>query len=104
MRVIPDYISNSVTVSSRTEAMLIQIKQDYYFIEYPTNLPPIPENLKVKNNKLVKLELSDFEILKDCFNNYLSLKMKKPWLHAPSYFHGYCYSQGLDLENSNILY
>lgn len=103
MRIIPDYISQSITVSTRTEAMLIQIKEKPFFIEYKTNLPPKPENLKEKGNIVSELSEVDFETIKQGINNYTQLKIKKPWLHAPSFLYGHCVNQGLDLESLNIL-
>jgi hypothetical protein len=103
MRIIPEYISQSVTVSTKTEAMLMKIKDKQYFIEYRTNLPPIPENLKVRGNIISEVSAENFEILKKCFEEFITVKTKKPWLHAPSYIYGYCYSQGLNLESLGIL-
>lgn len=103
MRIIPDYISQSITVSVKTEAMLIQIKDKFYFVEYKTNLLPKPENLKERGNIVSEVNQDQFSTLKKCFEHYIMLKMKKPWLHAPSFVHGYCVDQGLELDTLGIL-
>jgi chitinase len=103
MRVISDYISQSVTVSTKTEAMLIQIEDKHYFIEYKTNLPPIPENLHKKGDIVSLVDKETFEVLKLCFDKYTTLRSTQPWLHAPSFIKGFLLSQGINPDDKNIL-
>lgn len=102
-RVTPDYLSQSLTVSVKTEAMLMQIEEKYYFIEYPTNKIPNPSDMFKKDNIINEVGNIRFIILKECFESYLELKQYSNFLHAPSFIYGWCYSKGFDLKLNGIL-
>lgn len=102
-RVTPSYISQSLTVSTKTEAMLMQVGGKNYFIEYPTNKIPHPEKLKQRGNIVSEVPPETFETLKQCFLEYLSNKKRSPFLHAPSYVYGYCEAKGIDCLELDIL-
>lgn len=99
----PEYISQSITVSTKTEAMLIKIGGMYHFIEYPTNMPPNPSKLLKRGNYISNVTEEDFTILIECFEKYTLLKQENPFLHAPSFMYGWCYSKGFNLKDNKIL-
>lgn len=103
MRIIPDYISQSLTVSTRTEAMLIKIKDKCYFVEYPTNKPPSPSNLFQSCNKVTLLTEWQFKTICGAFEAFIDKKVTLYYLHAPSYLHGHCGGVGIDLVGIGIL-
>ena len=105
----PDYLSNSLTVSTKTEAMLVYIKGLYCFVEYPTNRPPsINSILDESGGGRERIYVSyiseiNFTILQDAFCRYEELKQIVGFLHTPSFLYGWCYSRGFDLKLNNIL-
>ena len=98
MRITPDYISQSLTVSLKTEAMLMKIKDKHYFIEYPVNILPNPRNLFVKGNRVVLVTDKQFELLKTCFEDYINIKQVKPFIHAPTFIIAYLLFNSVDAE------
>lgn len=99
MRVTPLYISQSLTVSVKTQAFLLQLEDGNYFIEYPTNKIPHPANFK--NERKVRWEKvcdNTFTSLKEMFDTYIELHKTKPFLHAPSFIVGWCRGEGLDVN------
>ena len=104
MRITPEYISQSITVSTRTEAMLITLNHKHYFVEYPTNVPPVLSKLGSKKGETISLiNHMEFLTLKKCIEDFVHLKSKSPFLHAPSFIIGACSVKGIDLYKLNIL-
>lgn len=99
MRVTPLYVSQSITVSVRTEAFLLKLEDGNYFIEYPTNRIPCPSSFKLdKKNKWFKVTDDEFESLKLMFYTYIDTYKQKPFLHAPSFIVGWCKKEGLRFD------
>lgn len=91
--------SNQLTVSVRTEAILLHTDLGYYFVEYPTNKLPSTKNFKVSSKNLVtQLDEKSYISLKRAFQQFKDLHRTKPFLHAPSYLIGWCESEGLDCK------
>lgn len=103
MRITPEYISQSLTVSTQTEAMLVKLNHKHYFIEYPTNLPPSLSKLGSKGEVVSMINQTEFLTLKKCIEDFVHLKSKSPFLHAPSFILGACSVKGIDLYKLNIL-
>lgn len=101
-RNLVNYISQSLTVSVRTEALLLDVNSEYYFIEYPTNKLPNPSTFKQdKKIKYTQLPHEDFLSLGAAFISYEHLHTKKPFLHAPSFIIGWCQNEGLSCDILN---
>lgn len=103
MRITPEYMSQSLTVSTRTEAMLVKVDNKYYFIEYPTNRPPNFSKLGSNGEVVSQINLTEFNVLFYCIEEFISLKKKHHFLHAPSFIIGACKALCIDLESLNIL-
>lgn len=99
----PDYISQSLTVSTKTQAMLMQIDNKCMFIEYPTNILPHPDKLDDKRNIVSVVDCETFSKLKSMFDSFDKLKRSHAYLHAPSFIFGYCSAVGIDCYGFNIL-
>lgn len=88
--------SNPLTVSVRTEAMLIKTKEGNYFVEFPTNkLPRTTDFLVNKKNKVTILDEDEYKSLSKAFTTFKELHNTKPFLHAPSFLIAWCESEGL---------
>lgn len=88
--------SNPLTVSVKTEAMLMKTKDGNYFVEFPTNKLPRTVNFLInKKNRVTVLSEEDYESLSKAFTSFKELHNTKPFLHAPSFLIGWCESEGL---------
>ena len=103
MRITPEYISQSITVSTKTEAMLLTFNHKHYFVEYPTNLPPILSKLGRRGEIVSLINNTEFLTLKKCIEDFVHLKSKSPFLHAPSFIIGGCTVKGISLFDLGIL-
>lgn len=88
-------VTSSLTASTSTEMLCMQIQEEtgdvkYYFIEYPTNIPPNHYNINARGNVVKELSKDDFLIISESFELFCNLKRNKPYLHAPSFIQGYC--------------
>lgn len=101
MRTTLKYISQSFSISTKTEAILIHFKDKYCFIEYPTNMMPNISDIENKRNLITWVNEEQFEKLKVCFVEYVNLKQKCHYLHAPSFIQGYCANN--DLSDLGLL-
>ena len=99
-----NYVSKSLTVGVRSEALLVHTSTgQYYFIEYPTNQPPNPIDVFNEINDTVELTPYEFGTLNSAFLEYEELQTKLGYIHAPTYLHGFTKAKGLDLGVLNIL-
>jgi hypothetical protein len=98
MRITPDYVSHSLTVSLKTEALLLQIKDKFMFIEYPVNIIPHPSNLDVRGNRIVYVSKEHFDLLKECFTKYANIKQTKSFCHAPTFIISYLLANNVDAD------
>lgn len=102
-------LSNSLTSSTRLEMMLIKVlskednKEHCYFVEYPTNVPPNPNNLKVKGNTVVEINKYDFSCIFTAFKEYrVNYESGMYFLHPPSFIYAFMYAQGVNLTELGI--
>ncbi len=100
-------VSQSLTSSTKTEMILMKIKEEgefsHYFVEYPTNKLPDHRKLEVRGNTVVPLTPEDYLKLLSAFETYEYLQRKTGFLHAPSFIIGSCSSVGLCLYSKKIL-
>lgn len=88
--------SNPLTVSVKTEAMLMKTKDGNYFVEFPTNKLPRTVNFLInKKNKVTALSEEEYKSLSRAFTVFRETHNIKPFLHAPSFLIGWCESEGL---------
>lgn len=101
-RINVHYLSQSITVSVKTEALLLHTDEGHFFLEYPTNRVPSVSTFKLdKKVKFCKLTEEEFLSLGAAFITYESLHTTKPFLHAPSFLIGWCQSEGLSCDILN---
>lgn len=99
-------LSPSFTASTTTEMLVMQVQQEdgsskYYFVEYPTNLPPSHYDLKTRGNFVKDLTKDEFGTVFESFTELSNSMKLKPFLHAPTYIIAYCHGKGL--TDLNIL-
>ena len=95
MKEIITGLSNSLTVSTTTEALCMEISKEgtsevkRYFIEYPPNVLPNHRNLTVRGNRLVELTHLEYDTLSLAIKSFEVSKQEHPYLHAPTYLIAY---------------
>jgi len=94
-------LSNSLTVSTTTEALCMEISKGedmtkkMYFIEYPTNIPPNHRNLFVRGNRIVELTTWEYDNITQAIKDFQEKRMEYNFLHAPSFLIGYLNEKSL---------
>lgn len=88
-------LSNSLTVSTTTEALCMEISKGedapkkMYFIEYPTNIPPNHRNLFVRGNRIVELTHWEYHNVSQAIEAFQEKRLEYSYLHAPTFLIGY---------------
>lgn len=108
MRKVILELTPSLTASVKTQVLCMKLQEEeenikYYFVEYPTNLPPNHYMLHSKGNVVTEIEKETYEVIFNCFNTFVDLTKKYPYLHAPTFILSYCIGQGVNVEELGIL-
>ncbi len=100
-------VSQSLTSSTKTEMILMKVKDEgefsHYFVEYPTNRLPNHRNLFIRGNSATLLTPEEYLKLLSAFETFEHLQRKTGFLHAPSFIIGSCSSVGMCLYSKKIL-
>lgn len=83
--------------------MLMTVKGKHFFIEFPQNLFPNPNQINAKRNIVSEVDTPTMEILKEGFKAFGSSFTKYPYLRFPDFIRGFCVSKNVLLEDFNIL-
>lgn len=98
-----EYHSQAFVSSIKKQSMLMTVKGKHYFIEFPQNLFPNPNNLKSKKNVVVEVDSGTMEVLKSGFEAFDLSFRKHNYLRLADFLRGYCLGKDVDLEDFKIL-
>ncbi|CAM0101973.1 hypothetical protein VPH5P1C_0010 [Vibrio phage 5P1c] len=98
-----EYHSQAFVSSIKKQAMLLTIKGKHYFVEFPQNLYPSPNNIKHKRNTVAEVDGTTMEVLKEGFNSFDITFRKHNYLRLADFLRGFCLGKGVNLEDFKIL-
>lgn len=98
-----EYHSQAFVTSIKKQSMLLTIKGKHYFVEFPQNLFPSPNDIKNKRNIVSEVNLETMEVLKNGFEQFDVSFRSYPYLRLADFLRGYCIGKGVDLKEHNIL-
>ncbi len=98
-----EYHSQAFVTSLKKQSILMSVKGKHYFVEFPQNLFPSPNDIKNKRNVVSEVDSLTMDTLKEGFESFDEAFRRHSYLRLPDFLRGFCLGKGVNLENFNIL-